>query len=636
MNKLHTGSVYPWQTELERFLEQLEITRNRVEDSWTRQRKLTMLEKLVRAYTLHQDETGAIIDPHSESERYYSTPSYALAAAVLVKEGRHDLLESAAAALTHSIACVVEEKAPDQHPDFFPIMMMGAYRLLKHLLPEQATAWKQQLSRIEPEQTYIFTMSKMKNPNRMINWNAIMISGEFLRAAEGLAADAEWMETYIRSYHLPRFTGLGLYQDGPLDRPNSPFAYDIVTRFHLGVMLENGYDGDCALELRDHLRRGALSSLLALSPHGEIPPRGRSAQHQWNEAAAAFVFTTHAQQAYAAGEHGLAGAFRQAADLCWQAISRWQIDDGKLHIVRNHYSSEARHGFEVYSNHTCYSLWTAAVLAHTLLYGEGIERITPASIPAQVGSRVLETDGWFQTVIATVDGQQMLVQTSVNDPYNIPGIVRIQQTSLPSLMGPSSAGHADRGFTGFAEGDIFPLSYSPAWQTEDGKWHSLSEGIPGTLEFDRDGGIDPQDGGGSVQVEQSLASDGATDFTLLWRGPFPGVREIRTHYRQMRGKIEVEYELQGNIQHVGALIPLMAYDGRERSVIHHVMSAGEETESIRVEYAGASLEVIPSTEGTNVVWPEELTSVACRNGLLKGARLECTGSRISFIIRLPE
>ncbi|MBE0343316.1 glycosyl hydrolase, partial [Paenibacillus sp. 28ISP30-2] len=177
MNKLHTGSVYPWQTELEEFIEQLdeqlENGLNRVDDGWTHQRKLAVLEKLVRAYTPHQDENGAIIDPHSDSERYYSTPSYALAAAVLVKEGRHDLLESAAAALTHSIACVVEERAPDHHPDFFPIMMMGAYRLLKNLLPEQATAWKQQLSRIQPEDTYIFTMSKMKNPNRMINWNAI-------------------------------------------------------------------------------------------------------------------------------------------------------------------------------------------------------------------------------------------------------------------------------------------------------------------------------------------------------------------------------------------------------------------------------------------------------------------------------
>ncbi|WP_431089150.1 glycosyl hydrolase [Paenibacillus sp. 8b26] len=639
MNKLHTGSVYPWQTELEEFIvqldEQLENGLNRVEDGWTHQRKLAMLEKLVRAYTPHQDENGAIIDPHSDSERYYSTPSYALAAAVLVKEGRHDLLESAAAALTHSIACVVEERAPDHHPDFFPIMIMGAYRLLKNLLPEQATAWKQQLSQIQPEDTYIFTMSKMKNPNRMINWNAIMMSGEFMRAAEGIAADSEWMETYIRSYHLPRFTGLGLYQDGPLDRPNSPFAYDIVTRFHLGVMLEAGYDGGCAPELRGHLRKGALSSLLALSPHGEIPPRGRSAQHQWNEAAAAFVFTTHAQQAFAAGEHGLAGAFQRAADLCWQAIGRWQTDEGKLHIVRNHYSSEARHGFEVYSNHTCYSLWTAAALAYTLLHGADLERISPCSIPAEIGSRVLETDGWFQTVVATVDGQQMLVQTSVNDPYNIPGIVRIQRSTLPPLIGPSSAGHADRGFTGFAEGEIFPLSYTPAWQTEDGKWHSLSEGIPGTLEFDRDGGIDPLDGGGSVQMEQSTTSDGETDFTLLWKGPFPGVWEIRTQYRQVPGKIEVTYELQGNIQAVGALIPLMAYDGQERSVIHHVMSSGEEKESIRVEYAGASLEVIPATKGTNVVWPEELASVACRNGLLKGARLECEGSHISFIIHLP-
>lgn len=74
MNKLQTGSVYPWQTELERFIEQVESAPNRVNDGWTHQHKLAVLEKLVRAYALHQDETGAIIDPHSESERYYSTP----------------------------------------------------------------------------------------------------------------------------------------------------------------------------------------------------------------------------------------------------------------------------------------------------------------------------------------------------------------------------------------------------------------------------------------------------------------------------------------------------------------------------------------------------------------------------------
>ncbi|MBE0344537.1 glycosyl hydrolase, partial [Paenibacillus sp. 28ISP30-2] len=112
----------------------------------------------------------------------------------------------------------------------------------------------------------------------------------------------------------------------------------------LGGEREGGLDGGWAPERGEHLHRGAPSSLPTLSPNGEIPPRGRSAQHQGNEAAAAFVFTTHAQQAFAAGEHGLAGAFRRAADLCWQAIGRWQTDEGKLHIVRNHYRTEERRG----------------------------------------------------------------------------------------------------------------------------------------------------------------------------------------------------------------------------------------------------------------------------------------------------
>lgn len=59
--------------------------------------------------------------------------------------------------------------------------MMRAYMLLKSHLPEHAQIWAEALKTISPEQDYVFTMSKMNNPNRMINWNAIMISGEYLR-----------------------------------------------------------------------------------------------------------------------------------------------------------------------------------------------------------------------------------------------------------------------------------------------------------------------------------------------------------------------------------------------------------------------------------------------------------------------
>ena len=87
--------------------------------------------------------------------------------------------------------------------------MLRAYMLLRSHRPEQAVLWAEALRTIDPENDYVFTMSKMNNANRMINWNAIMISGEYLRWSEHLASeDTTWMDRYLEAYHLPRFTRL--------------------------------------------------------------------------------------------------------------------------------------------------------------------------------------------------------------------------------------------------------------------------------------------------------------------------------------------------------------------------------------------------------------------------------------------
>lgn len=621
-----TREDYPWSVQAQEYLTALSSTEESVSSGWDRQRKLALLEGLVNAYKRHQDQHGAVIDPYSDQERYYSTPCYALAAAVLVNEGRTELLESAASALESSIQSVVTRTAPDEHPDFFPVMIMGAYRLLKTRLPERAVHWHEQLQQIQPEEYYRFTMSHMKNPNRMINWNAIMISGEYVRYLEGMASEAGWMDTYLRNYHLPRFTALGLYQDGPLNLPNSPFSYDAATRYHLGTMLRAGYHGECLGELEKHLARGAFSSLLMLSPQGMIPPRGRSGQHQWNEAAAAFTFTTSAQAAYEAGDVALAGAFRRAAALCWDAIGRWVTPEGNLRIVRNYYEPEARHGFEVYSNHTCYNLWTTAALAYTILH-DGVD-VPERPIPAELGSRVLVGDGWFQTILAAVPGQQMVIQTSLNDPYHIPGIVRIQHQQLPELIGPAAPGHKDSGFTEYGEGEILPISYAPAWRTLDGQWHSLAEGLEGSSPFDRDVGIDPADGGGAVQVKHEAAGEQFSELELSWSGPFKGVSEVLTRYKQEPGRITVTYEINGEVDTIGAIIPLMHFDGQEHS---HIRLEGQ---TITNEFRGVAVTVTSDTPHAVIELQEE--TVACRNGLLKWARIEASGREISFQIVLAE
>ncbi|WP_342553868.1 glycosyl hydrolase [Paenibacillus sp. FSL R7-0652] len=654
MNSYTAAATYPWRNELDRYRTAAVQAGPVPADGWNIERKLTLVKQIVCAYKKHQHGDGAIIDPYSGTERYYSTPAYAMAAAVLVDAGHMELLDSASNALSQSIDAVVKGSAPDNHPDFYPVLMMRAYMLLKPHLPEQAAIWAEALKTIHPEQDYVFTMTRMNNPNRMINWNAIMISGEYLRWSEQLASeDTAWMDCYLEAYHLPRFTALGLYQDGPLDRPNCPFSYDIATRYHLGVMLDAGYEGAVADALREKLRSGAFSTLLMLSPLGEIPPRGRSSQHQWNEAAAAYVCSLHASLAMQAGDSVLAGAFARAADRCFEAVERWLMPDGRLKIVRNEYAPEKRHGYEIYTNHTCYNLWTAAALAHACLRDPG-EDIIQYSLPSEIGSRVLQADGWFETVLASVPGQQLVLHTALNDPYTIPGLVRIQHAELPGLIGPSAASHVQAGFTEFAEGIVQPLSYCPAWKTADGIWHSLAEGIPPGSVYDRDAGIDPASGGGSVVCESAAltnkvkaankpgdtvpaadakAGDRASGdtvenaFDMTWTGPLPGIRSVCTRYVQRADQLTVTYVFEGEIEAAGALIPLMYSDGQEQAVITRT------GQSVRTEYRGAYVESTAHDAGAVIRLDQQETS--SRNGLLKKARIEVHGAQqLTFTIQL--
>ena len=654
MSHYTATTTYPWANELEQYRMMAAEAGPAPGDGWHRERKLELVRQIVCAYKKIQSSDGAIIDPYSGIERYYSTPAYAMAAAVLVDAGQMELLESASAALTQSIDAVVKGRTPDNHPDFYPVLMMRAYMLLRPLRPEQATIWAEALSTINPENDYVFTMSKMNNANRMINWNAIMISGEFLRWKEQLASDdPAWMNRYLEAYHLPRFTGLGLYQDGPLDRPNCPFSYDIATRYHLEVMIDAGYRGAIADILREKLRQGAFSSLLMLSPLGEIPPRGRSSQHQWNEAALAYICSVHAELAMQAGDPVMAGAFARAANRCFEAIERWLMPDGRLKIVRNEYAPEKRHGYEIYTNHTCYNLWTAAALAHACLC-DSDKDIAHYYLPSEVGSRVLQTDGWFETVLASVPGQQLVLHTALNDPYTIPGLVRIQQVGLPGLIGPSAASHGQAGFTEFAEGLVQPLSYSPAWKTSDGVWHMLAEGIPSGNKYDRDAGIDPASGGGKVvfskmgplvgseaqrKMNETVSTTGTkvgegvmrntaeNIFDITWTGPLSGISSVTARYVQREDELTVTYTFEGELEAVGAQIPLMFSDGQEQAVITHTKQC------VRTTYRGAYVESTIHDAGAIIQLDEQ--EIASRNGLLKQARMEVYGAeQLTFTVRL--
>jgi hypothetical protein len=156
-----------------------------------------------------------------------------------------------------------------------------------------------------------------------------------------------------------------MYED-----PNSPLAYDAFPRLWLEEMMaDSAYDGPAKAQVERFLALGGLSSLLLLSPQGEWPNGGRSAQHQWNEAETAVICEINANKWKKAGRDDVAGSFKRAAHLAYTSMMRWQRPSGEMFIVKNRAEPEQKHGFEGYSFHSQYNLLPMGMLADRLYAG---------------------------------------------------------------------------------------------------------------------------------------------------------------------------------------------------------------------------------------------------------------------------
>ncbi|MGC4033455.1 MAG: hypothetical protein QM754_17335 [Tepidisphaeraceae bacterium] len=278
-----------------------------------------------------QNDAGAIIDPVSKGERQYSTPAFAVSAALVAKEGgRQDLLEPAKKALTASLNALVAKKTADGHSDFYIPMLVHGYRLLKDAVPpEQADAWAATFKKIDPEKMYNAKL-------RGMNWNIVSSSGEFLRAKDGLVAPAmaEKQKAYLDSClpaHLKAMKPNGLCAD-----PGVPMAYDAFSRLWLeDAFADNAYDGQYKERIETFLRTGGLTSLLLLSPTGEWPTGGRSGLHNWTDVQMVAICEINATYWQKRDRADIAGAFKRAARLAFESMARWQRPSGELNIIKN-------------------------------------------------------------------------------------------------------------------------------------------------------------------------------------------------------------------------------------------------------------------------------------------------------------
>jgi len=422
-------------------------------------------------------KNGAIIDPYDHKELQYGTPLFAFNVATLLTKGRAGaLVEPAARAMDRCTLNISTGPAVDWHGEFFCAPMVKAIRLLesvksKHpeISTERLKIWKERM-RAKREG---FMNMKVKQ-----NWRTFAMKGEWLRQQDGYISDAvKWNEANwtqaseggqrerfrrdLDKYGLkPHFF---LYHD---DTANpETFAYNGATTANLLDMLEGGYDGASAKEMREIIAHNLHSSLLMLSGSGEAPGGGRTGEHIWDDSIYANAFQLMSEVTLREGDERLAGQYRHAVQLLLKSHARFQQESGLFSITKNAFHPNLKNRYASWSGVANYEGFTLACLSETLLATKN--NIAEKPVPSEIGGYVATLDPSFANVFLNAGGMQaQLCTRGETDKYgdvqwHVLGITRFSRTGWDGRLGPG-AGHVK---PDFSDG----VSFSPVFM-EDGKW----------------------------------------------------------------------------------------------------------------------------------------------------------------------
>jgi hypothetical protein len=560
---------------------------------------LDVIAGIVRFFASCQDARGAIIDPYEHRERQYATPAFALAGAVLVASGRSpDLRVPVLSAMKAACADLAAGKAADRHADFFTVLLVHADAVLgTHVSDSDAAGWRRDLSSVVPEFTYVYQPAGGRPVH---NWNLVAAAGEFLRSRAGYGRSEAWVEASL-ARQMEHLTGAGMYRD-----PNEPMAYDHFARLWALDLVEEGYDGRCAVPLRAAIERAAWASLFMQSPLGELPCGGRSAHHQWNEAEQAVTFETFARRCAARGNTAAASAFKRAARLSLQSMTRWIRPSGELWVVKNRVDPGARHGYESYSFHSQYNLLAAAMLAVAWLRAD--DRVSEGVSPADLGGFAFATEPAFHKVFLSAGGWYVEVETAADVHYNPSGILRIHHRNLPPQL-VSDGTTANPAYTLPAR-PTQALAFGPEWQDGSGRWISLASRGADDLKAD---------------VRVLSVSRTSASVEIVYRGELGGgataVRQ-RIAARERTG-LEITHAVEGEVGAVRLVVPVLVSDGASDSTI---LVHGDRAE---VDRGGrrARFEA-PGWHRAGVREP-------CRNGYVDVLRAEARGRSVRCVVSSP-
>ncbi len=388
--------------------------------------------------------------------------------ATLASAGRApDLLPHGIRAMEHATRLYSQglDAIPDRDGEFFIAALTGALKLYQPYVPKDRwLVWRQRMQ----------TPSSRVIAGGTNNWQTYLMKGEWMRAQAGLVPAAEATATIEQAWNSEqrqRFAAepWDLYHDRTSD-PDS-LNVEAVGRGNLLALIQLGYNGPSAAEIRRLVEAGTRTTLLLQDPTGQAPTNGRTDDHVWVDIGYQLAFEVMAER-MRQQDPWLAGQYRHAAILAFESAGRWRRTEpgwaGSFFVTKNHFDPSLRVG---YQNASQYSNYNGSFMFHlSEAYQARASEIEEHPSPAEIGGYALATDKEFASVFANAGGMQMQAnlrgdtQEASGNYWTPTGVVRFSRAGWESRLGPS-----DGALT--AEGGV---TFAPTFQ-QSGRWVRLAD-----------------------------------------------------------------------------------------------------------------------------------------------------------------
>lgn len=508
---------------------------------------LDIIEICVDAYKMEELESRLPKDENDLVEDIQSYSRITCAIGVLISSGRKQDYLPLWIKMMDACCRSCHRITDDMRVDFAVKEILIAFKVMKDRVPkDKKNYWLQMLSKINPDNNYLYVIRKEDDKKSMHNINIYNMVGEYLRETEGLTVTDEYFDRHWPE-QLERFDENGMYQD-----PGCPILYDLTTRCHIQIMLGYGYRGRYYEELNENLKKSGMFTLFMQSAAFELPYGGRSNQFLFNEALIASNCEYEANRYKKDGDLKTAGAFKRCAHLSVKAIRRWLEVSPPRHI-KNFYPLDSLHGAEGYGYYDKYMVTLGSFIYIAYLYAD--DTIEEYPCPAEMGGYVFQPSKGFHKIFANYSGNSIEIDTKADLHYDSTGLGRYHKTGFPTELALSMPFTEHPNYNVLQELQKKSVSLCPGWQNGEGKIQflcELSEGVESELT--------------DICMKPEKVS-----FTVKYYGEaIKGCKGILEAYTLNQEGVRVEVKLISPIvEMMYYRIPLLETNGKDRSGIYY-------------------------------------------------------------------